>query len=573
MIRFVIPAYNEAENIPRLLDDLAPRARELGARVIFVDDGSTDGTGEAIKHHRDGPPPRRRAAQANRGLGTAINSGLRAALGEAHDDDAIVTIEADNTSDLDDLPRMLELLRARATTSCSPRSTRPAARSSASRRWRLAASKAVSNTFRHLGGLQEIHTLSSLYRVYRAGTLRRAAETYGYLLVREPGFAANVELLLKLYNAGATVAEVPTVNDWSRRSGRLEDDASSRPSSPTAGWWPRTSSAASSRRRSRRCAEDIETPDRSASASPSSSARREPAPRRDPRRRCLGTRCALRRQAGAESRCSSAAPRSAASRGRWTSAATGSTASTTWSSPRTSACSRSPTSSASPTRCASARSASASTSTAEMHPFNGLGDFARFPPLSPLGRARLAWFVLQCQLRRRLRGARGHAARALAAAALRPQGRRAHLAPAAGLALRRPATTSCPPPTSGRAPAACAARGRRAAPARRWAASVGGHERLIEAIGDRARSLGVDIRLGAGRRGARPRQRRRGHGRPGRRRGVDVRPHDRDAPAAGACAGSCPSSSTPARAYPKRYPRGRVPRDEGQASRCCPTTR
>jgi dolichol-phosphate mannosyltransferase len=85
--------------------------------------------------------------------------------------------------------------------------------------WRLAASKAVSNTFRYAGGLKEIHTLSSLYRIYRAGTLRRAAETYGWLLVREPGFAANVELLLKLYNAGATVSEVPTINDWSRRLG------------------------------------------------------------------------------------------------------------------------------------------------------------------------------------------------------------------------------------------------------------------------------------------------------------------------------------------------------------------
>ena len=77
----------------------------------------------------------------------------------------------------------------------------------------------VSGTFRVLGDLREIHTLSSLYRVYRAGTLRRAAETYGYLLVREPGFAANVELLLKLYAAGARVAEVPTVNDWSTRKG------------------------------------------------------------------------------------------------------------------------------------------------------------------------------------------------------------------------------------------------------------------------------------------------------------------------------------------------------------------
>ena len=33
MIRFVIPAYNEAENVPRLLADLGPRARETWARA------------------------------------------------------------------------------------------------------------------------------------------------------------------------------------------------------------------------------------------------------------------------------------------------------------------------------------------------------------------------------------------------------------------------------------------------------------------------------------------------------------------------------------------------------------
>ena len=70
-----------------------------------------------------------------------------------------------------------------------------------------------------------MHTLSSLYRVYRAGTLRKAADTYGYLLVREPGFAANVELLLKLYNAGATVAEVPTVERLAHPQRRVEDAA------------------------------------------------------------------------------------------------------------------------------------------------------------------------------------------------------------------------------------------------------------------------------------------------------------------------------------------------------------
>lgn len=218
MIRFVIPAYNESQNIPNLLADLAPRARELGARVIIVDDGSTDGTSDVIEQHREDLHLAIVRHKVNRGLGTAINSGLRAALGESHDDDYIVTLEADNTSDLDDLPAML----ARASEGFDvvlASVYAPGGRIVGVAPWRLAASKAVSNSFRVAGGLQDIHTLSSLYRVYRAGTLRRAADTYGYLLVREPGFAANVELLLKLYNSGASVAEVPTVNDWSRRKG------------------------------------------------------------------------------------------------------------------------------------------------------------------------------------------------------------------------------------------------------------------------------------------------------------------------------------------------------------------
>jgi dolichol-phosphate mannosyltransferase len=219
MIRFVIPAYNEAENIPRLMADLAPVARKLGARVIFVDDGSTDGTADVIREHSSDLHIAVVRHSINRGLGTAINTGIRAALGESSDEDAIVTLEADTTSDLSDLPQMLERFDEGADIVLASVYA-PGGKIIGVAGWRLAASKSVSNTFRYLGGLRQIHTLSSLYRVYRAGTLRRAADTYGYLLVREPGFAANVELLLKLYNAGATVVEVPTINDWSTRKGQ-----------------------------------------------------------------------------------------------------------------------------------------------------------------------------------------------------------------------------------------------------------------------------------------------------------------------------------------------------------------
>lgn len=218
MIRFVIPAYNEEANIANLFADLAPRVKALGARVIIVEDGSTDSTIQEIEAHRGDMDLRVVRHPRNLGLGTAINTGLRAALQEASDDEPIVTLEADCTSDLDDLPRMLELFEL-GNDIVLASVYAPGGKIIGVEGWRLWASKSVSGAFRVAGGLRDIHTLSSLYRVYRAGTVRRAADTYGYLLVREPGFAANVELLLKLHNAGARIAEVPTVNDWTKRGG------------------------------------------------------------------------------------------------------------------------------------------------------------------------------------------------------------------------------------------------------------------------------------------------------------------------------------------------------------------
>jgi dolichol-phosphate mannosyltransferase len=218
VIWFVIPAYNEAENIRELCARLAPVVTELEARVVFVDDGSTDRTVDLIRTHAGDFPCEIVHNRRNGGVGLALNAGIRHVLKTAAEDDAIVTLEADNTSDLGDLPRMLGLFDEGYDVVLASVYA-PGGKLIGVGRLRIIASRAVSDTFRVIGGLRHIRTLSSLYRVYRAGLLSRAAATYGWLLVREPGFAASVELLLKLYHADAAIAEIPTVNDWTKRRG------------------------------------------------------------------------------------------------------------------------------------------------------------------------------------------------------------------------------------------------------------------------------------------------------------------------------------------------------------------
>ena len=50
-VSVLIPAFNEAENMPELFAELASacRAHDLDAEIVLVDDGSTDGTMEAAR--------------------------------------------------------------------------------------------------------------------------------------------------------------------------------------------------------------------------------------------------------------------------------------------------------------------------------------------------------------------------------------------------------------------------------------------------------------------------------------------------------------------------------------------
>lgn len=101
----VLPAFNEAENLPLVWPELAGVLDAGGwpAEVIFVDDGSTDGTARLVRDFR-ARDPRVRLVRlaANSGLSAALDAGFARARGRI-----IATMDTDLQNDPRDIPRML----------------------------------------------------------------------------------------------------------------------------------------------------------------------------------------------------------------------------------------------------------------------------------------------------------------------------------------------------------------------------------------------------------------------------------------------------------------------------------
>ena len=129
----------------------------------------------------------------------------------------------------------------------------------------------------------------------------------------------------------------------------------------------------------------------------------------------------------------------------------------------------------------------------EMHDFNGVGDLLRFAPLSPLARLRLGWFVAQCQFR----GSPEKLDRIPLEDWLRRQcgGQVVERIWKPLLATRFDGDPSGLPATYlwARTRRMSGARDKKTAGGEAMGHIVGGHQRLIDAIVERAHGLGVEI--------------------------------------------------------------------------------
>jgi dolichol-phosphate mannosyltransferase len=107
-LSIVLPVHDEVESLPVLWKELLDVLPALPApvEVLFVDDGSTDGSGGVITRlAEEDPRIRVLRFEANAGLSEAFYAGFQAARGRV-----VATMDSDLQSDPRDLPRLLARL-------------------------------------------------------------------------------------------------------------------------------------------------------------------------------------------------------------------------------------------------------------------------------------------------------------------------------------------------------------------------------------------------------------------------------------------------------------------------------
>lgn len=220
MIFILLPAYNEEDSFPELLDEITGVLDKAGEPFQFVvcDDGSTDGTSMALKVAVHSYPVHVITHTRNRGLGETIRDLMEHAADHSDPDDILIRMDCDLTHGADVIPSLIAAVRNGADVALASRFQEGGGQIGVEgmRKWLSTGANLFMRLFFPIKGVKEY---SCGYRGYRAGIIKQALVVYGseFIQLRSLGFSVTLEKLVKLNLLGARFAEVPFVLRYDRK--------------------------------------------------------------------------------------------------------------------------------------------------------------------------------------------------------------------------------------------------------------------------------------------------------------------------------------------------------------------
>jgi len=160
-VSVVVPVRNEADNVGPLTDEIAAAlSGRWNFELIFVNDGSTDGTEAALTALKVERPWLRQIKHARScGQAAAVRSGVRAARGPV-----IVTIDGDGQNDPSFMPALLQTLEQGGADVALAAGQRVGRRSGAHKRLQSRVANKVRNAILHDGARDSVCGLKAFRR-------------------------------------------------------------------------------------------------------------------------------------------------------------------------------------------------------------------------------------------------------------------------------------------------------------------------------------------------------------------------------------------------------------------------
>jgi dolichol-phosphate mannosyltransferase len=216
-----VPTLNEVENLDALVHRI--RAAVEDAHILFVDDGSDDGTadkGEALGAEFGGIEVLRRPHKM--GLGSAYRAGH--AIGSARGYDVMIQIDADLSHDPAAIPSLLAAVDAGADLAIGSRYV-PGGEVPNWPKRRLLLS-VWGNRYAAFALGYRVHDSTAGYRAYRASILK----SMDIESTHSTGYAFQIEMTYRALCAGGRIDEVPIsftdrVRGTSKMSSRIVAEA------------------------------------------------------------------------------------------------------------------------------------------------------------------------------------------------------------------------------------------------------------------------------------------------------------------------------------------------------------
>jgi dolichyl-phosphate beta-glucosyltransferase len=214
-LSIVIPAYNEEARLPALLHAVNREAGTATAtagmellEVLVVDDGSTDRT-KAILEEAAADNPTLIPVHdydRNRGKGAAFAAGVNRARG-----DYVLLADVDLSTPLTELPKLAGAIDAGNEIAVGSRAV-PGAVVERGPLHRKVLGNSFNAVVRVLTGLG-LHDTQNGFKLFRTDVVKRLVADQ-----TTPGFAFDVEILMRADRAGVKTAEVPIIYEHDARS-------------------------------------------------------------------------------------------------------------------------------------------------------------------------------------------------------------------------------------------------------------------------------------------------------------------------------------------------------------------